>query len=267
MRQGVESVRVGGVGGTWQRGGVVWYSPGVCAHPPRLGVLPERCRGRVGGSARGGLWSALAVFSHTEWCEAGRSVVCSRGPATPPRGGVASSASLPPRSSARRGCRGVGRPVDKGGGVARPGEFEVLCPSSLTCVRAGHGAVPVVLAAWICGGDSLVRRVGLSPLAGGAEVAPTARRRRCAISPARRAQQPGAARSLGSSCGAPRWKNGASDGSDHARGPQLAGAGRRGIRGPCCVRVYLNEGEERIAPKVVISKKPIFHLCGNFKRS
>ena len=115
-------------GGRWQRGGVVWYSPGVCAHPPRLGVLPERCRGRVGGSARGGLWSALAVFSHTEWCEAGRSVVCSRGPAPPPRGGVASSASLPPRSSARRVCRRVGRPVDKGGGVARPGEFESAVP-------------------------------------------------------------------------------------------------------------------------------------------
>ena len=78
-----------------------------------------------------------------------------------------------------------------------------------------------------------------------------------AISPARRAQQPGAARSLGSSCGAPRWKSGASDGSDHARGPQLAGAGRRGTRGPCCVRVYLNEGEEHIAPKAVISTKKI----------
>ena len=69
----------------------------------------------------------------------------------------------------------------------------MLC-ASLTCVLAGHGAAPVVLAAWICEGGPLIRRVGLSPLAGGAEVAPTARRRRCDISLARRAQQLGSAR-------------------------------------------------------------------------
>jgi hypothetical protein len=74
---------------------------------------------------------------------------------------------------------------------------------------AGHGSAPVVLAAWICEADPLSRRVGLLPLAGGAEVALTAHRRRCAIPLARwrgARGSSGTERSSGSDCGAPCWK-------------------------------------------------------------
>ena len=83
----------------------------------------------------------------------------------------------------------------------------------------------------------MIRRVG-------AEVALAAHRRRCVFSPALRTRRLGSARSPGSNCGAPRWKSGASAHSGQARGPWLAGACRRGIRWPCCVRVCLNKEEK-----------------------
>ena len=147
--------------------------------------------------------------------------------------------------------RGGGAPVKTRGRGRRTLLLKVRCPS-IPCSRRPQ------CRSWCPVGLDLRRRpVGPACRAriaggwsGGCTQRPTASARRLAAVGAGSGWL-GAAWSPGSYCGPPRWKNGALDGSGQAQGPQLAGVGRRGMRGPCCVRVYLNGGEKLIGAKGV----------------
>ena len=180
-----------------------------------------------------------------------RSVECVSGPGGSSAPGRGVGRLPPPRSSAGRGRRGGGGArEDEGTGPTDPA-FESAVPLDLVLAQA---AVPLLVscrpgsaeaARWssVSGSHRWGVERWLHP-------APTASARRLAAVGAGSGWL-GAAWSPGSYCGPPRWKNGALDGSGQAQGPQLAGVGRRGMRGPCCVRVYLNGGEKLIGAKGV----------------
>ena len=125
----------GGVAGAWWCGGVVWYSPGVCAHPPRLGVLPERCRGRVGLRARAVFRRGRLITLQVVRGWSLRGVLPGPGARRLLRTGAWHRAPLCRRVLSRgAAAAGWGAP-EMWGGVASPGEFESAVPLALVCSR------------------------------------------------------------------------------------------------------------------------------------